>query len=104
MSSIHCCELMDGYLREGDVAIRYSAVVREYTIPVLDGINGGVGESGIGLRFCPWCGKRFPEGLRDMWFDSLTELGFDPGPIAVIPRFPNNFVRTSGGKARNSDG
>jgi hypothetical protein len=71
----HCCQYMNEYLAEDNIAIKYSSVVREYCIPVLDG-----GSSGIILRFCPWCGNKLPTSLREKWFGTLESLGYDPGP------------------------
>jgi len=82
----HCCQYMDEYLAEDDIAIRYSSAVREYSIPVLDD-----GSSGVILRFCPWCGKELPIGLRDKWFGTLESLGYDPGPDTNNPNIPDEF-------------
>jgi hypothetical protein len=46
---------------------------REYGLLVHDG-----GESIIVIEYCPWCGVRLPESLRDEWFDQLEGLGVDP--------------------------
>ena len=90
MSIEHCCSLMDEYLLEGDIAIHYSPVLREYTIPVLDGRDGS-SSSGIVLRFCAWCGKELPMSLRDEWFETLQSLGYDPGPWSDDPKLPEEF-------------
>jgi hypothetical protein len=34
-------------------------------------------------RFCPWCGTKLPDSLRDRWFDRLDELGLEPEDEAV---------------------
>jgi hypothetical protein len=86
LSVEHCCSLMDEYLLEGDVAVRYSPVVREYAIPVLDG-----GSSGIVVRFCPCCGKELPVSLRDEWFSQLQSLGYDPNPRTGDPKLPDVY-------------
>jgi hypothetical protein len=57
-----------------DVLIDYSAKFREYGLLIHDG-----GRSSIGIAYCPWCGSRLPESLRDRWFAKLESLGFtDP--------------------------
>jgi len=45
---------------------------REYGLIVHD--SGG---SVCGIAFCPWCGTRLPESLRDRWFDELERRGID---------------------------
>jgi hypothetical protein len=77
---------MGQYLLEGDVAIRYSPVFREYGILVFDG-----GSSEIELRFCPWCGKRLPVSLRDKWFQVLHSLGYDPELFSENPKLSEEF-------------
>jgi hypothetical protein len=69
----HCCDQMDSSLREGEVAVHYIPKFREYGIAILDG-----GSSLMKISFCPWCGKRLPEGLRNDWFERLEHLGQDP--------------------------
>jgi hypothetical protein len=61
------------YLNEGDVAISCIPKFREYGISVGDG-----GSSHIKLRYCPWCGIKLPQDLRNEWFDQLERLGHDP--------------------------
>lgn len=73
MSSEHRCERFEHALLDPDVPIDYYDVYREVTIKVLDG-----GSSGLLLSFCPFCGWRFPDSLRDEWFDRLEELGIEP--------------------------
>jgi hypothetical protein len=90
LSIEHCCSLMDKYLLECDIAIHYSPVVREYSIPVLDG-RGGSFSSGILLRFCPWCGKELPMSLRDEWFERLGSLGYDPSQWSDDAKLPEEF-------------
>lgn len=87
----HCCELMEQNLTLScgihstseecpDVLVRFSEKFREYGLIVHDG-----GSSSIGISFCPWCGTKFPESLRDRWFDELEILGFDDPFSQEIP-------------------
>jgi len=55
-----------------ETAVVYIAKFREYGLPILDG-----GTSFITIQFCPWCGARLPDSLRNKWFDSLEKLGLD---------------------------
>lgn len=63
-----------------DSLIRYIPKFDEYGIIIRDG-----GTSTIGIFFCPWCGIKLPESKRDLWFDTLEELGFDDPSEQAIP-------------------
>jgi hypothetical protein len=65
-----------------DCLVSYSPRFREYGLIVHDG-----GTAVSGIRFCPWCGARLPESLRDRWFAELEALGIDPGGGEVPQRF-----------------
>jgi hypothetical protein len=62
---------MTGAVADRDIPVEYNRRFREY------GIKGGSAQLLIG--FCPWCGHRLPESLRDAWFQRLDELGIEPG-------------------------
>ena len=38
------------------------------------------------VNYCPWCGHKLPDGLREQWEARVRALGFDPEDI----RFPND--------------
>ncbi|MDR2441235.1 MAG: tetratricopeptide repeat protein [Planctomycetaceae bacterium] len=67
-----CCDSMYSHLLGGDVAISYIKKYREYGIKVLDG-----GTSVQVLHYCPWCGSKLPESLRDEWFNTLRDMGYE---------------------------
>lgn len=69
----HCCDSMATHLREQDVPIVYSPRFGEYGLKVMDG-----GSAKQLIQFCPWCGKRLPESLRDAWFRRLEQLQIEP--------------------------
>jgi hypothetical protein len=80
----HCCKDMQREVERiceehpdrfdcPDCLVQYSSKFREYGIIIHDG-----GSSFCGIRFCPWCGTRLPESLRDRWFEELKNLGIDP--------------------------
>ena len=90
---VHCCEEMRQEVERvcgqhpdqfecPDSLIHYGTVYREYGLIVHDG-----GTSVISIRFCPWCGTRLPESLRDRWFEQMERLGIDPGTDAVPAEF-----------------
>jgi hypothetical protein len=83
MTKKHCCETMTdkaNYVCKQhkdpfdcpDNLIFYSAKFDEYGIIIHDG-----GSSFIEISFCPWCGTKLPMSKRDLWFDTLEELGYD---------------------------
>lgn len=63
---------MERHIDEGEVALVYVARFREYGIQVLDG-----GCAIQMARFCPWCGTRLPESLRELWFERLEVMGYE---------------------------
>ena len=63
-----------------DVLISYIEKFDEYGIIIYDG-----GSSCISIYYCPFCGTKFPESKRDMWFDELEVLGYDDPSEEDIP-------------------
>jgi hypothetical protein len=55
---------------------------REYGISYLDG-----GSSCQLICFCPWCGHKLPDSLRDEWFDMLDEKGLEPDSENIPKEF-----------------
>ncbi len=41
--------------------------------------------SHIEINFCPWCGKKLPESLRERWHEELEKIGCDPSNNIDIP-------------------
>lgn len=90
----HCCETMRRNLEFTcaqhsspfecpDALVSYSPRFNEYGLIV----HGG-GSSVVGIAFCPWCGSKLPESLRDRWFAELEALGFgDPGVQSIPERY-----------------
>lgn len=92
----HCCEEMRRQVEWAcdrhadrfdcpDCLVSYSPKFREYGLVIHDG-----GTSVIGIRFCPWCGIRLPESLRDRWFDELAALGINPAEGEVPAAFQSS--------------
>ena len=76
----HCCKVMEKHVRDEKIYLIYSIIFREYGISILDG-----GTSKQSIYYCPWCGKKLPESLRDDWFDTLENMGFDSPRMQNIP-------------------
>ncbi len=81
----HCCEEMKRQVERTcdhhadrfdcpDCLVNYSPRLREYGLIVHDG-----GTAVELIRFCPWCGTKLPESMRDRWFAELRALGIEPG-------------------------
>jgi len=73
---------MQDAIDDPDVPLVYTPKFREIGIRVLDG-----GDSSILIRYCPWCGTRLPDSLREKWFDELERLQIDPYGDAIPARF-----------------
>jgi len=77
-----CCnEIYNVLLGENDgnceLSFGYGPIFREYSIAVRPEYGGTCQL----IKHCPWCGKRFPGGLRDEWFDILKkEYNIEPEP------------------------
>jgi hypothetical protein len=64
-----------------DQVVYYSPAFREYGV-----ISHPAGEVAV-IGFCPWCGTRLPESLRDRWFADLEVMGIDPWVNEIPERF-----------------
>ncbi|MGH7134402.1 MAG: DUF6980 family protein [Pirellulales bacterium] len=78
----HCCDAMAAHLADEDVPIEYTPRLREYGLRILDG-----GSARQLIEFCPWCGQRLPESLRNEWVERLEVLGLEPND----PRVPEEM-------------
>lgn len=79
---LHCCEDMRKAIEDPGIAVAYTSKFREYGVLILDG-----GSSRFSIHFCPWCGQKLPESLRNRWFDELERLGIDPEDDVVSEEF-----------------
>lgn len=78
----HCCELMDMFLKDPKIPLKYYPMAREYGMSLNH-------SSAVQLLFyCPWCGKKLPESLRDKYFD-LLENEYHVEPEFDIQQDPN---------------
>jgi len=68
-----------------DVPIVYTSKFREVGIRVLDG-----GDSSILIQYCPWCGNRLPNSLRNEWFEALERQHIDPYGQQIPEEFLDN--------------
>ena len=68
----HCCPDMQYMVEEENNSIIFVPQYREYGVPIRDG-----GSSYLLVKFCPWCGAKLPDSLRNEFFDILEKLGID---------------------------
>ena len=64
-----------------DAIIHYDNKFNEYGIMIHDG-----GTSHIIIKFCPWCGRKLPESKRDLWFQTLENMGYKNFDTNKIPK------------------
>lgn len=77
--------------------VEYGPIFREYTISAIR--EGGRHSIIQRMFWCPWCGKKLPESLRDMWFDAVEGMGLDDidifSDIENDPRIPEDMKSDS---------
>lgn len=61
----HCCDAMTEMVTDKGSRIGFIPKYREYYVER----NGTT--SIHSLDYCPWCGAKLPESLREAWFDTL---------------------------------
>lgn len=89
---LHCCDDLRNAIEDKDIAITYTNKFREYGISILDG-----GSSRLRIRYCPWCGKKLPESLRNQWYEELERLGIDPDEDEIPVKFKDEeWYRNAG--------
>lgn len=59
---------MAQFIEFDDLPIIFWAKYREYGMQYLDG-----GSAMQMIHYCPWCGSKLPESLRDEWFDVICD-------------------------------
>jgi hypothetical protein len=73
--SEHCCDMMREQVEQAcpehpnrydcpDCLVAYSDRLREYGLIVHDG-----GRSTVRIHYCPWCGYKLPESVRESAFE-----------------------------------
>lgn len=96
----HCCLIMDYSVDKSDPQnvspCSYNPKFREYYLQATVGPGGGK------IDYCPYCGTKLPEGLSDLWFDTLEqEYGLDdPGWPEQEAKMPAEFFTDEWWKKR----
>ena len=63
----YCCALLVDSIEDLRTCVGYSPSMREYYISLKDPIVVDT------IAYCPWCGTKLPESLRDQYFDTLKQ-------------------------------
>ena len=66
------CDIHDDPFSCPDALLYYAEMFDEYGILIHDGTA-----SYQTIDYCPWCAHPFPPSKRDLWFDTLEQLGYD---------------------------
>jgi len=93
---------MEYQLKDERVALHYSPIFRSYSIDVIDWwipveeiqITKDLVAAEQNITYCPWCGAKLPENLRDKYFEILeNEYGLDVDifDIKNNPNIPEEF-------------
>ncbi|SLA68351.1 DUF6980 family protein [Mycobacteroides abscessus] len=78
MQEGHSCEGINNAVRMKEVPVNFLSKFREWGIAILDG-----GSASLTIAYCPFCGSKLPNSLRDVWFDRLQTMGLEPGDPAI---------------------
>ncbi len=69
--SYYCCEKCKKDIQDHFLETCYIAEFRRYAILLR-------GSSGCDqILFCPWCGKKMPGTLHDMWHKEIANRGYN---------------------------
>jgi len=61
---------MERWVNDDAVPINFNERFREFGILIR-----GSDSAEQGIDYCPWCGAKLPESLRDRWFEELESMG-----------------------------
>lgn len=100
-----CCKKLYEVINDKYGSLQYSSALREYWVRLIDDYDElGIISNNTAIQllsFCPFCGTRLPESLRDQWVNELETLGFDEPFDQDIP---NDYTSDSWWKRRVSNG
>ncbi len=82
-----CCKLMNQFLDDPKVPLQYYPIAREY------GMILNQSPAVQLIFYCPWCGCKLPESVREFFFEILEkEYNVDPEwDIKNDPNVPDEF-------------
>ncbi|NQY42017.1 MAG: hypothetical protein HRT87_01565 [Legionellales bacterium] len=90
---MECCEQMRIQIEDNRVALTYNSIDRNYSILVISWLmpKNEIHElkdiiaARQKIEHCPWCGKKLPKDLRDEWYNTLVDLGYNEPYERKIP-------------------
>jgi len=56
-------------------------------------LNGRAGH--LVIRYCPWCGTKLPDDLRDRWCEALRTAGVDDPLHEDAEKLPREFMTSA---------
>lgn len=71
----YCCEDIKILIEDQETPFEYDPKIREYSIVEKPKAFRQKNELTIGysIAYCPRCGEKYPENLRDEWFDIIEK-------------------------------
>ena len=75
----HCCKELDTFLKDVRLPLNYNPRMREYSLKYKDGLSVQI------MNFCPFCGGKFPESLRDKFYDEIFDAGYEGDDDKNLP-------------------
>jgi len=78
-----CCDELRDHCKNEELGIIFYPKFLEFGLLVQDG-----GSSFIEIYYCPWCGEKLPNSVRDLRFKMIDKL--PRGPDGAL-RFPEGF-------------
>ena len=84
----NCCSNMSYYMNDDKTLLEYESVGRGYYLIMHLSPNS----THQLIKYCPWCGKKLPDGLDELWEEVLEkEFGitrpFDEDKEKIPPEF-----------------
>lgn len=99
----YCCKAIESLVEDKETPFEYDQKFREYSI--VDKPEAFRAKSELAIKYqidyCPRCGTKFPESLRDAWFDIIErEFGISEMPDKKIKLLPKEFLTEGWWKKR----
>ena len=82
----HICDELSDPCNCSNIFIKYISRFDEHGFIIRDG-----DPDFTTIHYCPWCGSKLSDSKRDLWFDTLKDLGFtDPLNQPIPEEFQNH--------------
>lgn len=76
------CDTLRTMLDRDEGFVKYDEVFNEYylIVPAAEEVRQVI-------FYCPWCGDKLPESLRDRWFDEVMETYGSTSSSHIDPKY-----------------